>query len=146
SVTIAHEKQSCAKCGNVAPAVVRGSKHTPTVKCDAHSPVVKCGIIFVDFYIQLRIWDEFHRILKKAPRFPFWIQFLDAQPEMEIEISAGRMKFEAISTANDEPNSNLNNINNESEESANSETDISSDSDQSVNRETAIARNTNNML
>ncbi|CAG8666336.1 9905_t:CDS:2, partial [Ambispora gerdemannii] len=71
---------------------------------------------------------------------------LDAQPEMEIEISVGRMKFEAISTANDEPNPNLNNINNKSEESANSETDISSDSDQSVNRETTIARNTNNML
>ncbi|CAG8650198.1 3420_t:CDS:2, partial [Ambispora gerdemannii] len=59
-------------------------------------------------------------VLRVASGTNRWVISLDAQPEMEIEISA--------------------------EESANSETDISSDSDQSVNRETAITRNTNNML
>jgi len=67
-------------------------------------------------------------IKQAAPGKNRWVISLDLQPETQIDVSAGRMKFESFSPSNVDTNRHMNN---ESEESGSegSETDISSNSD-----------------
>ncbi|CAG8707088.1 5359_t:CDS:2 [Gigaspora margarita] len=59
-----------------------------------------------------------------------WVISLDLQPEMQIDVSAGRMKFESFSSSNVDTNWHMNNKSEESgsEGSKSSETDILSNS------------------
>ncbi|CAG8659466.1 4891_t:CDS:1, partial [Ambispora gerdemannii] len=68
---------------------------------------------------------------------------LDAQLELEIEISTGCMKFTDISITNN-TDTDINEP--ETDIQSESETDISSDSEQSENNKAIIVNNTNNLL
>ncbi|CAG8819695.1 41709_t:CDS:2, partial [Gigaspora margarita] len=74
----------------------------------------------------------FGTILREAPGNNRWVITLDIQPEAEIEVSAGRIKFEATAVTNDEE-LNIESDVHEELSAYSSETDMSSSSSQSEN-------------
>ncbi|RHZ53471.1 hypothetical protein Glove_441g18 [Diversispora epigaea] len=71
-----------------------------------------------------------------------WIISLDANPEVEIEVSAGRMKFVAVTT----PNNDLNNNNDNIHEEPVSEPEINISSESEKEEEEVNINNNNKLL
>ncbi|RHZ73223.1 hypothetical protein Glove_232g213 [Diversispora epigaea] len=80
-------------------------------------------------------------VLRAATGVNRWIISLDANPEVEIEVSAGRMKFVAVTTPNNDLNNNNDNIH--EEPVSEPETNISSESEK---EEEEVNVNNNNEL
>ncbi|RHZ82423.1 hypothetical protein Glove_109g106 [Diversispora epigaea] len=80
-------------------------------------------------------------VLRAATGVNRWIISLNANPEVEIEVSAGRMKFVAVTTPNNDLNNNNDNIH--EEPVSEPETNISSESEK---EEEEVNVNNNNEL
>ncbi|CAG8719076.1 255_t:CDS:2, partial [Funneliformis caledonium] len=70
-------------------------------------------------------------VLRVAPGNNRWIICLNSQPENEIEVSSGRMKFVAFSTTSSDTDQNTDDEERTSDSEMNSEMDISSNTDDS---------------
>ncbi|CAG8726693.1 9519_t:CDS:2, partial [Funneliformis caledonium] len=70
-------------------------------------------------------------VLRVAPGNNYWIICLNSQPENEIEISSGRMKFVAFSTTSSDTDQNMDDEKRTSDSKMDSETDILSNTNDS---------------